>query len=155
VGNVATRLEGLGIVLPPPVPAPSDHVSFVQTGQLVFLSGHGPLDEHREPLYKGRVGAELNEADGHAAARLSALNVLATLDAELGDLDRVRRVVRLTGYVHSAPGFQRQPWVLNGASEVFTEVFGEDRGRHVRTSVGVFGLPLGMACALETVFEVA
>ena len=113
-------------------------------------SGHGPLDADRNPVFKGRVGVELTEADGQAAARLSALNTLATLKDELGDLDQLRRLVRLTGYVNAPPGFDRQPWVINGASEVFDTVFGE---KHARATLGTTGLPLGMACVIETTFE--
>ena len=145
------RLAELGIELPARVPPAPDHAAVVRTGNLVFVSGHGPLDADRRPVFKGRVGDELTEADGYAAARLSALNTLATLHAELGDLDDVRRLVRLTGYVNAPPGFERHPWVINGASELFDAVFGD---KHARATVGATGLPLGMACVIETLFEV-
>ena len=125
MGRVGARLAELGIELPARVPPAPDHAAVVRTGNLVFVSGHGPLDVDRRPVFKGRVGDELTEAEGYAAARLGALNTLATLQAELGGLDDVRRLVRLTGYVNAPPGFERQPWVINGASEVFDAVFGE------------------------------
>ena len=153
MGRVTMRLSELDLVLPTRVPPAPDHAVAVQSGSLLFLSGHGPLDEDRRPVYKGRVGAELTEEDGYVAARRCALNVLATLEAELDDLDRVRRVIRLTGYVSSPPDFERHPWVINGASQLFTDVF-LDRGRHARTTMGVAGLPLGMPCAIDCVFEV-
>jgi enamine deaminase RidA (YjgF/YER057c/UK114 family) len=153
VGRVVDRLAALDVGLPPRVPSPPDHAAFVRSGDLVFLSGHGPLDAERRPLYRGRLGAELSESDGYGAARLSALNVLATLQAELGDLDRIRRVVRVTGYVACTPEFERHPWVINGASELLAAAF-EGCGQHARTTVGVAALPLGMPCALECTFEV-
>lgn len=153
MGRVADRLAALAVVLPPRVPSPADHAAFVRTGDLLFLSGHGPLDAGRHPVYRGRLGAELSESDGYGAARLSALNALATLQAELGDLDRIRQVVRVTGYVACVPEFERHPWVINGASELLSAVF-EERGGHARTTMGVAALPLGMPCALECTFEV-
>jgi enamine deaminase RidA (YjgF/YER057c/UK114 family) len=149
--GVTARLGELGIELPVRVPAAPDHTAIVRTGNLVFVSGHGPLDANRRPVFKGRVGDELTEAEGYDAARLSALNTLATLQEELRDLDDVLRLVRLTGYVNSPPGFERHPWVINGASELFDAVFGE---KHARATLGATGLPLGMACVIETLFEV-
>ena len=154
MGRITDRLAGLDITLPPRVPPAPDHAVLVRSGALVFLSSHGPLDAERRPVYRGRLGAELDEEEGHAAARLCALNVLATLADEVGDLDRIERVVRFTGYVNAVPEFERHPWVMNGASEVFVDVFGE-RGAHARSAIGVTGLPLGMACAIETIFEVS
>jgi enamine deaminase RidA (YjgF/YER057c/UK114 family) len=152
MGTVSARLEELGLQLPRRVPPAPDHAAIVQSGNLVFVAGHGPLDHERRPIYKGRIGLDLTEADGYAAARQSALNVLATLDYELGGLDRVRRVVRLTGYVNAGPEFDRHPWVVNGASEVFDAVF-HTTGQHARSTMGVTGLPLGMAVVIDTVFE--
>jgi enamine deaminase RidA (YjgF/YER057c/UK114 family) len=152
MGAITARLEELGWQLPRRVPPAPDHAAIVHTGHLVFVAGHGPLDHERRPLYRGRVGVDLTEEDGYAAARQSALNVLATLDHELGGLDHVRRIVRLTGYVSAGPEFVRHPWVVNGASEVFDAVFSRT-GRHARSTMGVTGLPLGMAVVIDTVFE--
>jgi enamine deaminase RidA (YjgF/YER057c/UK114 family) len=148
------RLIELAIALPAPLPGLTGHAPLVVSRGLAFVSGHGPLDAQRNPVYAGRLGAELAEEDGFAAARLAALNTLASLRQALGSLDRVRRVVKLTGFVLSAPDFKRQPWVVDGASALFTEVFGTERGTHARTSVGVFATPLDMAITIETVFEV-
>jgi enamine deaminase RidA (YjgF/YER057c/UK114 family) len=135
------------------VPPAGDHQDLVRSGALLFLSGTGPLDGHRKPVFKGHIGAELSEEEGVAAARLSALNALATLADVLGDLDRITRVVRLTGYVSATPEFERHPWVINGASEVFTAVYGS-RGAHARSTLGVTGLPLGQACVIDTIYEI-
>lgn len=153
MGGVAGRLAELGIELPPLVPAAPDHATAVRVGNMLYMSGNGPLDARRVPVFKGKVGADLTEADGYAAARLTALNILRALQHELGDLDRIKRVVRITGYVNVAPDFERMPWVVNGASEVFKAVFGE-RGDHARSTLGVASLALGMACVIESVFEV-
>jgi enamine deaminase RidA (YjgF/YER057c/UK114 family) len=155
MGKIADRIAELGIELPPPIPAPTDHALLVRSGQLVFMSAQGPLDAQRQAIYSGQVGKDLTEEEGIAAARLSALNTLVAMEGELGSLDVITQVVRLTGFVQSAPGFERQPWVLNGASEVFTQIFGDERGAHARSSVGVSALALGMACVIETVYEVA
>ena len=152
MGVASERLRGLGLALPQRVPPAPDHAAVVRAGSLLFVSGHGPLDADRQPVFKGQVGVELTEVDGYAAARLCALNTLATLDDELGDLDLVRRLIRLTGYVNSPPGYERHPWVINGASEVFEAVFGE---KHARATLGATGLPLGMACVIETTFELS
>ncbi len=150
---ISSRLTELGIALPPLVPPAPDHATSVRVGTVLYMSGNGPLDAQRVPVYKGKVGAELTEADGFAAARLTALNILSALQHELGDLDRVKQVVRLTGYVNVAPDFDRMPWVINGASEVFKAAFRE-RGDHVRSTLGVASLALGMACVIESIFEV-
>ena len=149
--TVTTRLKELGIELPTRVPPAPDHAAIVRSGDLVFVAGHGPMDANRKPIYTGRIGVELTEEDGYEAARVCALNVLATLDEEIG-LDTVIRLVRVTGYVNAGPEFERHPWVVNGASEVFDAVFGE---RHTRSTMGVTGLPLRMALVIDTVFEVA
>jgi enamine deaminase RidA (YjgF/YER057c/UK114 family) len=149
--TAATRLETLGLALPARVPPAPDHAAVLRSGDLLFVAGHGPMDASRTPLYAGKLGVDLTEEEGYDAARICALNVLATLDAEVG-LDAVTRLVRLTGYVNAAPDFERHPWVVNGASEIFDAVFGE---RHPRSTMGVTGLPLGMAVVIDTVFELA
>jgi enamine deaminase RidA (YjgF/YER057c/UK114 family) len=125
----------------------------VRTGNLVYLGGQGPIADGK-PTVTGKVGAEVSEEEGYKAARQTALLLLAALRAEVGSLDRVRRIVKLVGWVNSAPGFTRQPWVVNGASDLFIEVFGE-AGRHARSSIGANELPLNIPVEIELVVEVA
>ncbi len=151
--SVEDRLAQLGIVLPRAPKPVAAYVPAVAAAGLLFTSGQLPFRDG-EVAYRGKVGADLNPEEGAAAARLCALNCLAVARAELGTLDRVRRVVKVTGYVNSAPGFTGQPGVLNGASELLLEVFGE-AGRHARAAVGVSELPLDAAVEVEMVFELA
>ena len=147
------RLKELGIELPA-VPKPiASYVPAVRTGNLVFLAGQGPLAGGK-PTVTGKVGAELTEEEGYKAARATILVSLAVLRGEIGSLDRVTRVVKLVGWVNSAPGFTRQPWVINGASDLLVESFGE-AGRHARSSVGANELPLNIPVEIELVVEVA
>jgi enamine deaminase RidA (YjgF/YER057c/UK114 family) len=145
------RLQQLGITLPTPAVPVAAYVPCVRTGNLVYVSGQVPLVEGR-PSHLGRLGAEVGLEDGVAAARTCALNLIAALKAELGELARVRRVVKLTGFVASAPDFTDHPKVINAASELFTEVFGE-AGRHARAAVGVAALPLGVPVEVEAIVE--
>jgi enamine deaminase RidA (YjgF/YER057c/UK114 family) len=146
------RLEELGIALPAPVAPVAAYLPCVRTGDLVYVSGQVPLVEG-SPTATGRLGAGVALDDGVAAARQCAVNVLAALKAELGELSRVRRVVKVTGFVASEPDFTDQPKVVNGASELFGEVFG-DAGRHARAAVGVAALPLGVPVEVEAIVEV-
>jgi len=129
------------------------YVRAVRSGNLLFVSGHGPMKDG-VPQYVGKVGRDLGLDQGYAAARLTALNLLATIRAELGSLDRVAREVKVVGFVNSASGFSDQPKVINGASELFQEVFGE-AGRHARSAVGVTELPMNIAVEVEAIVEVA
>ncbi len=138
--------------LPAPPPSLAHYELAVQTGSLLFLAGHAPLRDG-EQMYVGKVGSEWSEADGYEAARLTALNMLATLKHELGDLSRVRRIVKLLGMVNCTEHFNRVPDVMNGASDLFIEVFG-DAGRHARSAVGMQQLHYGMAVEIEGIFEV-
>ena len=147
------RLWCLGLTLPEPPPALAHYELAVQTGSLLFLAGHAPLRDG-EHAYVGKVGREWSEADGYAAARLTALNMLATMKHELGELGRVRRIVKLLGMVNCTEEFTRAPDVLNGASDLFIEVFGE-AGRHARSAVGMQQLHYGMAIEIEGIFEIA
>jgi len=147
------RLKALGIQLPPAPTPLASYVPAVRTGNLVFLAGQGPLAGGK-PTVTGKVGAELTEEEGYKAARATILTSLAVLRAEIGSLDRVRRVVKLVGWVNSAPGFTRQPWVINGASDLLIEVFG-DAGKHARSAVGANELPLNIPVEIEIVVEVA
>ena len=152
VADIAARLKELGIALPP-APKPVGHyIPAVQAGGLLFTSGILPIKEGR-PAFSGKLGKELTIEQGNQAARLALLNALAVVDQEVGGLDRVKRIVRLTGYVASAPGFIHQPAVLNGASELLVAVFG-DRGRHTRAAIGAAELPLNSPVELDLTVEI-
>ena len=147
------RLQQLGVSLPTPAAPVAAYVPCVRTGDLVYVSGQVPLVGGK-PSHLGRLGDEVSLEDGRAAARTCAINVLAALRAELGELSQVRRVVKVTGFVASAPGFTDMPKVVNAASELFGEAFG-DAGRHSRSAVGVAALPLGVPVEVEAIVEVA
>lgn len=150
--SIENRLTELGITLPE-APAPAaNYVPFVQTGNLVFISGQISADEGG--LITGRLGDGMSVEEGAAAARRCGLALIAQLKAAVGDLDRVRRVVKLTGFVNSTPDFTDQPKVVNGCSDLMVEVFG-DAGRHSRAAVSAAALPLGVAVEIEAIFEVA
>lgn len=146
------RLKELGITLPEAPRPVAAYVPYVAVDGLVFTAGQLPVVAGKV-RYTGRVGAELTVEEGKAAARLCALNCLAVVRAAAGSLDNVVQVVKLTGYVASAPDFYGQPQVLNGASELLQEIFGE-AGRHARVAVGANALPLGAAVELEMVVKV-
>jgi enamine deaminase RidA (YjgF/YER057c/UK114 family) len=146
------RLRGLGLTLPPPPQPLANYEQAVRVGPMLFLAGHAPLLEGQHQ-YVGKVGRDWAEADGYQAARLTALNMLATLKHELGELARVRQTVKLFGMVNCTEEFDRLPNVINGASDLFVDVFGE-AGRHVRSAVGMQQLHYGMAIEIEGVFEV-
>ncbi|MBT3359874.1 MAG: RidA family protein [Rhodospirillales bacterium] len=152
-GTIDARLAELGIDLPQG-PAPvANYVPFVVTGNLVFISGQVPLIDGK-PQYFGHLGDPHGVDEGYEAARFCGLNVIAQLrNACGGDLDRVVRVVKLVGFVASTPAFTDAPKVVNGASDLMVEVFGE-AGRHARSAVGVSSLPLGVAVEVEAIFEI-
>ncbi|MCC5972852.1 MAG: RidA family protein [Rubellimicrobium sp.] len=151
-GRIEAKLVELGVTLPE-APAPAaNYVPYVVVGDLVHVSGQ--ISQGADGLLTGRLGEDLGIAEGAAAARACALSLLAQLRAATGgDLDRVVRVVKLTGFVASAPGFTDQPKVVNGASDLMVEVFGE-AGRHARSAVGVAALPLGVAVEIEGLFQI-
>lgn len=151
-GQIAARLHSLGITLPD-APAPAaNYVPYVQTGDLVFVSGQ--ISQGPGGLITGRLGDTLDLDAGVAAARSCALSLLAQLRAACGgNLDRVVRVVKLTGFVNSTADFTNQPEVINGASDLFVQVFGE-AGRHARAAVSAAALPRGVAVEIEGVFEI-
>lgn len=152
MGQVESKLAEMGLELPAP-PAPvANYVRAVRTGNLVFVSGHGPSRDGKL-VYRGKLGADLDVATGYEAARLVMLNCLTSLKQEIGELDRVTRVVKLLGMVNCAPDFGEQPEVINGASDLLTELFGE-RGRHARSAVGMAALPRGIAVEIEMIVEV-
>src|SRR4030081_492695 len=146
------RLRELGHTLPPPPPAIGNYVGAVRTGNLLFLSGKGPA-LHGGRQWRGKLGAEFTTEEGYQAARDTMLNLLAVLRAELGDLARVRRIVKLLGMVNSTPDFAEQPKVINGASDLLVDVFG-DLGRHARSAVGMASLPNGIPVEIEMIVEV-
>ena len=147
------RLTQLGITLPEPPGTVAAYVPWVRTGNLVMTSGQLPWRDG-QIAYAGKLGDELTVEDGYQAARLCAINAMAQLASASGELSRIKLVVRLEGNVHSAPGFRGHPQVLNGASELFNEVFGE-RGQHTRTALGISEMPLDAAVQISLWAEVA
>jgi enamine deaminase RidA (YjgF/YER057c/UK114 family) len=153
-GSVEQKLAAEGIALPEPVAPVANYVGFVRTGNLLFVSGQICLDAQGKLIAKGKLGAAVTVEQGNAAARGCAINVLAQVKAALGDLDKVVRVVRIGGFVNSAPDFLDGPKVLNGASDLMVQAFG-DKGRHARTTVGVVSLPADASVEVEGLFEVS
>ena len=157
--KVDAKLEELGLVLPEPTKVPPGLVlpfSWVRVrGDRVYVSGHGPVNPDgslAHPL--GKVGAEVSEEEAYGAARRTALAVLASLERALGDLDRVTAWLRVFGMVNSAPGFDRQPNVINGFSDLILEVYGPEVGDHSRSAVGMAELPMGMPVEVEAEVEI-
>jgi enamine deaminase RidA (YjgF/YER057c/UK114 family) len=153
-GTIEQKLASLGITLHAPAAPVANYVGFVRTGNLLFVSGQVCFDGAGKLIAKGKLGAGVTVEQGAAAARGCGINLLAQVKAAVGDLDKVVRVVRLGGFVNSAPDFLDGPKVLNGASDLMVEVFG-DKGRHARTTVGVASLPADASVEVEGVFEVA
>ncbi len=150
--EVESKIAKLGFELPPAPDAVGFYVPVVKFGNLIVTSGQLPI-RSGNVVFTGKVGDEIHETEGYDAARICALNALAQIKACVGDFDRVKQIIRIEGYVHSAPGFQGQPSVLNGASEFLVEVLGE-RGKHTRTAVGVCEMPLNAAVQLAVWAEV-
>jgi enamine deaminase RidA (YjgF/YER057c/UK114 family) len=148
------RLAELGLELPPIPPPAGNYVGAVAIGHTLFVAGHGPFEDGK-PTFIGKLGQELGIEEGKQAAELVALNMLATLKETLGDLERVARVVKLLCLVNSTPDFGDQPQVANGASDLFVAVFGEERGKHARSAIGMAALPFGIAVEIEGIFEIA
>ncbi len=146
------RLTELGIALPPAPKPVAAYIPAVRAGDLLFLSGTGPFKDG-QIVFTGKLGKDLTVEQGYDAARLTLLNALAMVRQELGTLDRVVRVVRVTGHVASAEGFTQQPAVINGASDLLVQIFGE-AGRHARLALGAAELPLNMAIELELILQV-
>jgi enamine deaminase RidA (YjgF/YER057c/UK114 family) len=151
--TAADRLKALGIDLPPAPPPAANYVPYVATGNLLFVSGQLPMVAGRI-VHKGRLGAELGVDDGYEAARLCGINLIAQAAAACGgDLEKVRRVVKLGGFVACTPDFVDHPRVINGASDLMAEVF-QAAGRHARFAVGAPILPLGAAVEIDGIFEI-
>jgi enamine deaminase RidA (YjgF/YER057c/UK114 family) len=153
-GTVEQKLAELGVTLGDPRAPAANYVGFVRTGNLLFVSGQVCNGPDGKLVARGKLGAGVSVEDGQAAARACGVNLLAQVKAALGDLDKVARVVRLGGFVNSAPDFLDGPKVLNGASDLMVAAFG-DKGRHARTTVGVAALPADAAVEVEAIFEVA
>jgi enamine deaminase RidA (YjgF/YER057c/UK114 family) len=148
------RLKEKMITLPPPATPVANYVGAVRVGNLLFLSGHGPLRSDGKPSARGKLGKDLTVEEGYRVAREVGLSLLATARAQLGSLDRVKRVVKVLGMVNSADGFGDQPKVINGFSDLMVEIFGEDVGRHARSAVGMAELPMGIPVEIEMIVEV-
>jgi enamine deaminase RidA (YjgF/YER057c/UK114 family) len=148
---IADRMRELGIVLPPVFPPAGNYLGCVVDGDLVWVGGHGPEDGGR--TVTGKVGADLSLEQAREAARMTGLSILATLQSELGDLDRIERIVKVFGMVNCAPGFNQTPAVIDGCSDLFVELFGE-AGRHTRAAVGMGELPFDIAVEIELVARI-
>ena len=151
--SIDARLKELGIELPQPAKPVANYVPWVKTGNLVFTAGQVPLKDGKIE-YQGKVGKDFTVEDGAKAARLCAINIVAQLkDACGGNLDKVKRIVKLVGFVNGTPEFTDHPKVINGASDFMVEVFG-DKGKHARSAVGSGSLPLNVAVEVEAIAEV-
>jgi len=151
--DIYDRLRELGLAMPEAPDAMGLYVPVKQVGSLVFSSGQGPLEKGK-PVFTGKVGADRTLEEGQAAARMCVMNILAQVEKHLGDLNRVKNVVKLLGFVASAPGFNDQPKVINGGSQLLIDVFGE-AGRHARSAIGTNELPGDITVEIEAIFEVS
>ncbi|HEV8634409.1 MAG TPA: RidA family protein [Chloroflexota bacterium] len=154
MSRVEERLAAKGLKLPDPPRPIANYVEAVRSGNLLFLAGHGPSTADGK-LMTGKVGVELDIEGGYRAAQVTALALLATLKHELGDLDRVKRIVKLLGMVNCQPDFEHHPEVINGCSDLLVEAFGPEVGKHARSAVGMGSLPRNIPVEIEMVVEVA
>ena len=152
-GAVEKKLSDLGITLPTPAAPIANYVATVRSGNLITVSGQLCFGDEGKLVATGQLGGGVSMEDGQKAARACGVNLIAQLKAAVGDLDKVVRVVRLGGFINSAPGYADGPKVMNGASDLMVEVFG-DKGRHARSTVGVSALPANAAVEVEGLFEV-
>lgn len=152
MSNVEARLAQAGIDLPDTRPPIANYAPAVTSGRLVFVSGQGPIIDGK-PAYRGRVGATVSESEGIEAARICAINTLAVLKQHVTNLDRVKRVVKVLGFVASADDFERQPFVMNGASDLLHLAFGPEWGSHARSAIGTSKLPFDIPVEIEVAFE--
>ncbi len=150
--SVEIRLKELGIELPPADKPVANYVQAIRTGNLVFLSGHGPKKPDGE-FMTGKVGKDVDINFGKEAARLTAINLLASLKAEIGDLNKVKRIVKVFGMVNADESFTAHPQVINGCSDLLVSIFGE-RGKHARAAVGMNSLPMNITTEIEMIVEV-
>jgi enamine deaminase RidA (YjgF/YER057c/UK114 family) len=153
---IEARLAELGLELPKLAPPPGGKISMRSARRhngVLYLSGNGPMLDGK-PVYQGKLGATISIEEGYAAARLTALNLLAVMRSELGDLDRVALFIKSIGFINSAPGFNQQPAVLNGFSDLIMELYGEERGLHARSAVGMAELPWDIPVEIETIVAI-
>ena len=148
------QLQQSGITLPPQPPAGGIYKSLVQSGNLIYVSGHGP-NQNDGTYIKGKVGNELNADEAKGAARQTGLTILTTLKAELGSLNKVKRVIKVFGMVNCTTDFEQQPYVINGCSELFAEIWGDDNGVGARSAIGMGSLPGNIPVEIEAIFELA
>ena len=149
---IEKRLDALNIILPSPPKPVGSYVAVVITGKLAFVSGQIPIKDGKI-IYAGKVSRDLSVEDAQKAARLCVINALAQLKAELGSLDRISKIVKVSGFVNSPPEFTDQPKVINGASDLLFEIFGQ-KGQHTRIAVGVSSLPLNSAVEIDLIAEI-
>lgn len=147
------KVKDLGIILPEPSAPVANYVNAVRTGNLIFLAGKGPTNPDGSGYVTGKVGIDLTVEQGYEAAKFAGISQLAVLKAELGDLNKVKRIVKVKGMVNCASDFENQPEVVNGYSDLMVAVFGE-KGKHARAAVGMGSLPRGIAVEVEMVIEV-
>jgi len=146
------RIKELGITLPSPPKPMGNYIPAVRVGNLLFLSGHGPIRVGDQPLTRGKVGRDMSTEDAYKVAREVGINLLGSARATLGSLDKVKRVVKVLGMVNAVESFGEQPKVINGFSDLMVEVFGEN-GRHARSAVGMGSLPAGIPVEIEMILE--
>jgi enamine deaminase RidA (YjgF/YER057c/UK114 family) len=146
------RLAQLGLTLPPAPPPAGVYKPCLVDGKFIYVSGHGPVNSDKS-LITGKVGKELDEDQGKAAAKQVGLTILSTLRAHLGSLDKVKRVIKTLGMVNCVPDFEKHPYVINGCSELFAEIWGTDDGVGVRSAVGMGSLPNNISVEIEVLFE--
>ena len=149
---IEKRLDALNIILPSPPKPVGSYVAVVITGKLAFVSGQIPIKDGKV-IYAGKVSKDLSVEDAQKAARLCVINALAQLKAELGNLDRISKIVKVSGFVNSPPEFTDHPKVINGASDLLFEIFGQ-KGQHTRIAVGVSSLPLNSAVEIDLIAEI-
>ena len=152
MGRIDDRLNALGITLPAVFPPVGTYTGCARSANLLYVGGHGPVNGSE--IVTGKVGDTVSLEEAQHAARMTALSILATMQEELGDLDRVVRIVKVFGMVNVAPGFNQMPSVIDGCSDVLVEIFG-DAGRHTRSAVGLAELPFDIAVEIELIAEVA
>jgi enamine deaminase RidA (YjgF/YER057c/UK114 family) len=155
MSTIEEKLAAMGLALPPPRDFPSpNRRGAVRVGSILFLSGHGPHHPGMKVRENGKLGFDMTEAEGYEAAKVAALAMLASIKREVGDLDRVRQVVRLFGMVNCTPDFMTMPRVIDGASDLFYALYGPQAGCHARSAVGMVNLPRGQAVEINGEFEI-
>jgi enamine deaminase RidA (YjgF/YER057c/UK114 family) len=147
-----TRFSALNLVLPPAPEPKGVYTPLLQDGRHIYVSGHLPVNSDGT-IQRGKIGKEIDQEAGKLAARQVGLTILATLRSNLGSLNRVKRVIKVFGMVNATPDFEKQPYIINGCSELFVEVFGRDNGIGVRSAVGVGSLPENVPAEIEAIFE--